>query len=60
LGQEKLGFLFVKDETGLQGWIPKSGVSTTLPTKEEFAQQMRKESENAKLGGITSTTGARG
>jgi restriction endonuclease S subunit len=60
LGQEKLGFLFVKDMTGLQGWIPKTLTSNSLPTKEEWAAQMGRESLNAKLGGITATTGARG
>jgi len=60
LGQEKLGFLFVKDEAGLQGWIAKAWTSNKLPTKEEWAAQMGRESRNAKLGGITATTGTRG
>ena len=60
LGQEKLGFFLVKDESGLQGWIAKASTSTSLPTKEEWAAQMGRESQSAKLGGITATTGARG
>jgi len=59
-GQEKLGFLLVKDESGVQGWISKNSVSEKLPTKEEWVSQMGQESRSAKLGGITATTGARG
>ena len=60
LGQEKLGFLLVKDETGTQGWISKNWTSKRLPTKEEWAEELRKGSANATGGGTTATTGARG
>ena len=60
LGQEKLGFLLVKDETGTQGWISKNLTSKRLPTKEEWAEELRNGSANATGGGTTATTGARG
>jgi restriction endonuclease S subunit len=60
LGQEKLGFLFIKDETGLQGWIPKNLTNQKLPTKEEWAEELGRGARNSVGGGTTVTTGARG
>jgi uncharacterized protein YgiM (DUF1202 family) len=59
LGQEKLGFLLVKDDSGIQGWISRNMVTTRLWTKEEWAEEYKKGAA-AKVGGITATTGARG